>query len=267
MKIRLLTATDLHQSRRRFQALRKAIEQHRPDALALVGDVLDAFTLDPKWQMTTAQSAEFFSQLPVDHIVFIRGNHEDINWSEFVSAWRHDRRPLHALYASAYAIGPLVMIGFPCFTGREFAWCVHHSVETNQMTVAPLDPSIELAGDQQQWLPKLVRRIGPVARTLWLMHEPPVGVAIGKPETTNPVWNSAVERFSPQLVISGHDHSSPILNDCWHVRLGSSVCVNAGQPKNGFHFVVTDFEFSTSSPSLPVNIYVQAFPDGGRITV
>lgn len=267
MKIRLLTAADLHQSRFRFDALRSAIEQHRPDALAFVGDALDAFPLHPKRQLTTAQSAEFLSQLPVKEMVFVRGNHEDTNWTEFVAAWPHRRRPLHALYASAYTVGPLMMVGFPCFVGREFAWCAHHSAATNEMTLAPLAPSKELFVEEQEWLPKLMRRLGPAARTLWLMHEPPVCLSIGKPETVNHLWNTAVERFSPLLVISGHDHMSPIVNNHWYVRIGSSLCVNVGQPQNDFHYTVIDFEFASPSPSLPVNIHIQAFSQGERIAI
>jgi Icc-related predicted phosphoesterase len=267
MKIRLLSATDLHQSRHRFHALKNAIERHHPDVLAFGGDVLDAFPLDPGWQISTAESAEFLSRLPVEHIVFIRGNHEDTNWTEFVAAWPHDRRPLHALYGSAYAVGPLVMVGFPCFTGMEFTWCSHLGADTNEMSLAPLKPTTELSVDQNQWLAKLMRQFGPAGRTLWLMHEPPVGFPIGKPETTNAVWTAAVERFSPRLVISGHDHRSPIANNRWHARLGSSLCVNVGQPKDAFHYAITDFEFSTSSPSLPTAIQVQAFPHGERIAL
>jgi len=267
MKLRLLTATDLHQSRQRFDSLKNAIDQHRPDALALVGDVIDAFPLNRKRQLATAETAKFISRLPVEHIIFIRGNHEDTNWTDFVGAWPHRRRPLHGLYASHFTIGPLVMVGFPCFTGREFTWCTHHSAETNEMTLAPVDPSAELSADQQQWLPKLMRRLGPAARTLWLMHEPPINLSIGKPETMNHVWRTAVERFSPRLVISGHDHLSPLVNDRWHVRLGSSFCVNVGQPKNGFHYAVVDFEFSSSSPFLPTDVYIQAFPQGEGISL
>ena len=267
MKLRLLTVTDLHQSRKRFHALGNAIERHRPDALVFVGDALDAFPLDFKSQFPTAESAEFISQLPVQHMIFVRGNHEDSNWTEFVAAWPHSRRPLRANYGGGYLIGPLVMVGFPCFTGSEFEWCAHLDVHTNQMKSAPLTPSTELSVDTDQWLPKLMRRLGPPGRTIWLMHEPPVGLSIGTPETVNHVWTTAVERFNPRLVISGHDHMSPILNNCWHVRLGSSVCVNVGQSEKEFHFVLTDFEFSTSSPSLPTNIQVQAFPWGERITL
>src|SRR3569833_4747219 len=99
-----------------------------------------------------------------------------------------------------------------------------------------------------------MRRLGPAARTLWLMHEPPINLSIGKPETMNNVWRTAVERFSPRLVISGHEHLSPLVYDRWLVRLGSSFCVNVGQPKNGFHYAVVDFEFSSSSPFLPTDV-------------
>ena len=40
---RVLTVTDLHQSRALGEALRAAVERHRPDVVAFVGDVLGGF--------------------------------------------------------------------------------------------------------------------------------------------------------------------------------------------------------------------------------
>ena len=40
------------------------------------------------------------------------------------AAWNHSSASaLTALYGSTYAIGPLILVGFPCKMGLEFTWC------------------------------------------------------------------------------------------------------------------------------------------------
>lgn len=265
--IKLLTVSDLHQSKALFQQLSDAVALHRPDLVACVGDVLDALGFSARTQFATDECAVRLAKLPVKDLLFVRGNHEDSNWTEFVSAWPHDSRPLHALYGSSYTIGPLVLVGFPCFTGTEFTWCAHLEANANQMKLQPSTPTEELSVETDQWLPKLLRRLGPSGRTLWLMHEPPMAAPLGNTGTYNQLWSTAVERFAPRLVVSGHDHHSPIESGVWQKRTGSTLCVNVGQSEKVLHYAVLGFEFSTASPSLPVSIRVQAFPRGGEVTL
>ena len=265
--IKLLTISDLHQVKALFGQLADAIVLHQPDVVVCVGDVLDALEYSAERQFTTAECATLLARLPVKHLVFVRGNHEDANWTEFVAAWPHDHGPLHALYGSAYNVGPLVIVGFPCFVGSEFSWCAHLESRNGEMKLSPVKPSEELSTETHLWLPRLMRQLGPAGRTLWVMHEPPMGPPLGNAETCNQVWTTALERFAPRLVVCGHDHISPIANSVWHKRLGASLCVNVGQSEKHLHYAVVEFEFSSASPSLPAVIRIQAFPQGGAITV
>jgi metallophosphoesterase superfamily enzyme len=96
-----------------YDCLREAVGEHKPDAVVLVGDALDACEFISPGKLSTAECAAALADLPVNEILFVRGNHEDSNWSEFVSAWPHHKRKLACLYGSACAIGPLVVVGFP----------------------------------------------------------------------------------------------------------------------------------------------------------
>ncbi len=81
--------------------------------VALVGDVLDfAQEFSKKRQFTVAECANRLAALPAPHLIFVRGNHKDRNWSDFVAAWPHGRRELNAVYGSAYTVGSLVVVGF-----------------------------------------------------------------------------------------------------------------------------------------------------------
>ncbi|XHR27955.1 MAG: hypothetical protein ACFUZC_18745 [Chthoniobacteraceae bacterium] len=76
------------------------------------------------------------------------------------------------------------------------------------------------------------------------MHEPPVarGIAIGL--TARPQWAEAIERYRPCLVVSGHDHNTPLFGGVWRTRIGESVVVNAGQDSEKLWFCVAEISVS-----------------------
>ena len=252
--LRVLCATDLHQSPLHYQALRHAVVEHKPAVVALVGDFLHGFESAASELLPVAECAELLAGLPAEHVLFVRGNHEDEKWVAFIAAWPHSKRKLTALHGSAYSAGPLTMIGFPCLTVCEFHWC-------NALGVP------ELPSDTETWLPEVLAKTGPAGRTLWLMHECPIALPISHPGVFNVAWTDAVEKYSPRLTISGHDHDTPRRNNTWHDRYEQTVCVNAGQATKVFHFVVIDFEFPAATPCLPTRIKIRAFPWGKEISV
>lgn len=260
IRIRVLSASDLHQSQLHYEELARAVSKHRPNVVALVGDVLNAVGSFGRSELSISKCAELLAALPVVHLVFVRGNHEDFTWTEFVAAWPHERRPLTALYGTACSIGPLVIVGFPCMTGSESHWCAQLSASNNTMELFPRKPRQQLPSDFQTWLPGLMKKSGPGGRVLWLMHEPPVGLPVADPRLFNPIWTTAIEQFGPVLAIAGHDHNTPLQNGTWRASVGKTMCLNVGQSTNQLHYVVLDFEFSEVSPSVPVQIGVRAFP-------
>lgn len=257
--VRVLTVSDLHQSRLHYRSLEHAVDVHRPDVLACVGDVLDALTFDERLQFTTAECAKILAMLRVPEIHFVRGNHEDANWSEFVGSWPHDHRPLTALYGASASLGasPFKVIGFPCRTGSEISWCAHLG-QDNRMTLAPPQCREELPVEFERWLPRLMQQTGPAGRTLWLLHEPPVR-ALAADNLCNPEWERALERFQPLIAVSGHDHFTPLRTGLWQTKVGNSTCVNVGQSQTVLHYCVIDIE-QVGDESLPRKISLQAFP-------
>jgi Icc-related predicted phosphoesterase len=267
VRIRMLTAADVHQSRRHYHGLESAVTKHRPDVVAFVGDALHALEHSGKFQFFTAECASLLASLPVDHLWFIRGNHEHSNWPDFVAAWPHKRRPLVAVYGAAQTCGPLAAVGFPCLVGSEFYWCAHLSATDNLMEPCPAQHRPELPADFEAWLPALMRTLGSSGRAIWLMHESPVGLPLVSPRVFNPLWTTAVERFSPLVVVCGHDHHTPIDHNIWHAWLGKTLCVNVGQTALDFHYALLDFEFAEAECSLPTRITIRAFPWDQEITI
>jgi Icc-related predicted phosphoesterase len=141
------------------------------------------------------------------------------------------------------------------------------SATDNVMEVTPRSNRKPLPSDYETWLPALMRKTGPAGRTFWLLHEPPVGPPIADPRHFNPIWTSALERFSPRLTVCGHDHSSPVQNGSWHTQFGNTVVINVGQTDKNFHYTVLDVEFDGPAPALPRRISARAFPWNQEVIV
>ncbi len=256
--IKVLTVTDLHQVRTLYEQLGKAVDTHRPDIVALVGDFLDLGRSGSD-QLRISECAEFLSRLPCQEVVFTRGNHEGDNWWEFFTAWKRTGRTLNALHASTFVFGPLVLVGFPCLLGDD----TNYVASTRDGEEGEFYPG-DMSAEPGEWMPELLREHGPAARALWLMHEPPSGTPLsraGTPVEGNPEWVQAIESYSPWLTISGHDHRTPRRTGLWHHRLRRTVCVNVGQTDSGpLHYCVIEADFEKSTPCLPSRMRVFARP-------
>ena len=265
--LRVLTVTDLHQSCALGEQLLCAVQTHQPDLVAVVGDVL-GLPEEQAGRFTPWAWARFLAALPVAHLVFTRGNHDQEEWGNFVYAWPHEKRPLIALHGTAHAFGPLVVVGFPCHIGWEGPWRARLPKAGNVVTLDPNQSGRKsLPEKTSRWLRPLLRGLGPAGRTLWLMHEPPLAAPIAHSRTCNPEWTAAVARHQPLLTVSGHDHDTPRRTARWHMRLGESRCVNVGQGVETLHYTLIEFDFAANTPCLPMRILVRAFPAGDQIEI
>jgi hypothetical protein len=130
-QLRVLTVTDLRQDRRRYHALAGAVEEHRPDVVAVVGDFLEP--RHREGQLSIIEATRLLAQLPVADVVFCRGDREGFNWFDFKFNWPHAMRPLIALYGRAHVVGPLALLGFPCHVGSESPWACTMPRKGNQV--------------------------------------------------------------------------------------------------------------------------------------
>lgn len=248
VRVRVLTVTDLHQSTRLYGQLAEAVTAHRPDVVAFLGDFLDV-PVRGTGLLTVEECAVAIAGLDVPEVVLVRGNHEDWNYLTFAEALKATGRAVATLHGEEHVRGPMTMVGFPTQLGDETAFTLQK---------APLGTH------PGGWLSRLVRRVGPPARTVWLLHEPPSGTPLtvsAGPISGNPEWSEAIQRYTPWLVVFGHDHATPIARGRWHHRVGETLVVNVGQPHDGvLHYALIDAEFEDARPSLPGRLTVRAFP-------
>lgn len=212
---RILTVADVHQHRALLAELAGAAARVRPDAVAFVGDLLDSNgsgTGVAGWE----ECAELVANLATPELIFVRGNHEEDNWPGFAALLRGKGRRLATLHGDCHQVGATGLLGFPCLEGYEYPF---------------LESRAALAADPMEWLSGVLDEHGAAARTIWLMHEPPAGTGLSTTITGNIEWATAVRRFQPRLVVSGHDHQTPLRTRRWHAKLGRTVCVNTGQAR------------------------------------
>ena len=257
---RVLTVTDLHQSRALGLALRAAVERHRPDIVAFVGDVLGR-SGGRDGQFRPLEWAEFLAALPVPELVFTRGNHDQEDWEWFVLGWPHERRPLRALHGTFHTFGPLGVVGFPCRLGWDGPWREWLPRVGNELALDPEQCGRKsLPHRASRWLRPLLRAHPAAARTLWLLHEPPLVAGLADGFTGSPEWLALITRHQPVLTVSGHDHDTPRRSGRWHAHVGRTVCVNVGQAESVLHHALVEFDFADALPARPVRVRVRAFP-------
>lgn len=97
------------------------------------------------------------------------------------------------------------------------------------------------------------------------MHEPPNLTRLSMrsgPLQGNPEWRDAIERYSPLVIVAGHDHQTPGRMGCWHDRIADTLCLNAGQGNEILHYFVLDASFGNKAPSLPTRLAIAHWPRG-----
>lgn len=253
--MKILTVTDIHQSKVLYDQLAVAVRIHTPDVVALIGDFLDGAD-DRHLPLTKVECAVRLSTLPCREVLLISGNHEGGGWPVFAAAWRKTGRPLRSLHAEAFTLGPMVVVGFPCLMADDYCF---------------IEGREEVPRDVGRWFTPIAKTYGPASRFLWLMHEPPTGTSLSKATGVlagNIAWTAAIERFTPMLCVFGHDHETPLHQNRWHEKLLQTQCVNLGQKLDGpLHCCVIEAIFQRPTPSLPTSITVTAYPHNGSFTL
>ncbi len=260
--VRVLTVSDLHQLHELYAQLRRVVESHRPDVVAVVGDFLEAVVQDDGC-LSVKTAATQLASLPVQHLVFARGNHEDEEWPQFVSAWPHDKKPLVALHGTTYQAGPLTLIGFPCRTGFDGHWRRSLPATGNVVMPGAQPHRKALPWKTRKWLEPLLASTGNAGLSLWLMHEPPMGTPIARMDSVCMAWAREVWRHRPLLVVAGHDHLTPLQSNMWKGWLGATCCLNVGQTRDVLKYAVLDYYFESDKPSRAIGVVAEAFSGFG----
>lgn len=232
---KILTASDLHLHHGLYHQLEQAVAKHKPDVLALVGDFLDGRFPRPPGLLSPSAAGWLLSNLPCQ-VVCVRGNHDDAEMPDFMDGWNQDRPPLLALHAEMVVVCGIHITGFPCWLGDE---CIYAEIAIQRPFRKGAGRNVTL-----DWLDAMINRHCPsLTRSLWLMHEAPV-TGIASRIAVCDDWRPLIESRQPDVVVCGHDHSTPIVTGVWNVRHGRTWIINTGQahsPESLLRYCLLEF--------------------------
>lgn len=88
-----------------------------------------------------------------------------------------------------------------------------------------------------------------MARAVYVLHMPPSQLGLDKCMHGAEVGSDAVYDFlslnQPLLSLHGHIHESPDVSGYWYRRLGTTTCIQPGQPDDELAYVLVDLETMT----------------------
>ncbi len=207
--MRLLFVADLHYSLRQFDWLLAQAEHY--DVAVIGGDLLDLSSpLDPDVQIAIVEKYLRLLQEKT-RIVVCSGNHDGDSRNsadESVAAWVRGARSerLH-VDGDGFDFGDARVTVCPWWDG--------------QLSRDELDAQLtrEAAFVRDRWI--------------WIHHAPPSGVRTcwtGRAFVGDEFLRGWIERFQPDVVLSGHIHNSPFYGDgSWIDRIGRTWVFNPGR--------------------------------------
>lgn len=225
--MRLLFVADLHYSLKQFDWLLARAEDF--DVVVIGGDLLDlASPLDADVQIAIVEK-----YLGLLHqkttLVVCSGNHDGDSRNaadESIAAWVRDARDarLH-VDGDSFDMGDTHITVCPWWDGAVSRDGIEAQLEAEATAV------------RRQWV--------------WIHHAPPDGVRTcwtGRKHIGDQFLRTWIERFQPDMVLSGHIHHSPFFPDgSWIDRIGRTWVFNPGhqlgpQPAT----IILDFEAMTA---------------------
>ena len=211
--MRLLFVADLHYSLKQFDWLLARAADY--DVAAIGGDLLDlGSALDADVQIAIVE--KYLGLLrQKTRLVVSSGNHDGDSRNaadESVAQWLREARAerLH-VDGDSFELGDLRITVCPWWDG--------------QLSRRELESLLEREAAQVQ------------GRWLWIHHAPPEGARTswsGRKFVGDEFLRGWIERFRPDMVLSGHIHNSPFYAaGSWHCRIGKSLVFNPGKQPGG----------------------------------
>jgi Icc-related predicted phosphoesterase len=207
--MRLLFVADLHYSLKQFDWL--VAQAGEFDAAVIGGDLLDLGSpLDPDVQITIVE--KYLDRLRAKTCVVISsGNHDGDSRNladESVAEWLHAVR-------------------------RERVFVDGDSLDLGdtRITVCPWWDGDLSRGELEAQLAREAARVR--GKWIWVHHAPPEGSRTswtGRKFAGDESLRAWIDRFHPDMVLSGHIHNSPFYGDgAWIDRIGKTWVFNPGR--------------------------------------
>lgn len=255
--MKCMVLADVHQSAVKWRLLVETVREQKPDLVAIAGDLL------PKDEGILAQLSyipalkEYASAIRTAgaELILIAGN--DDNQLVVPELEKGDREGLwHYAADRVREVGGYQFCGCPWIRDYPFVYKYWVAAETgdnpciddfqmgppviinrhNELEEIPdLEAYLKSKPSIDASLEDMFGQLKDPARSIWLIHQPPVDMGFDLCGSGARAGSSAVYDFllrrQPLLSVHGHIHEAPLVNgNIWAKNLGRTLCIQAGQP-------------------------------------
>lgn len=280
--MRLMVLADPHQTDTKWDLLVKDVQKHEPDVVAVAGDllpksngILGQLSFKPELRRYAGLIKEAGAEL-----VFILGNDDNRLFIEEME--KGDREGLwHYVADRVKKVKGYDFCGCPWIRDYPFGhkyWVAAESPD--DVYICPFQISspvvindnneLENIHDFKEYLvnkpsikeslEKMAEQVDDMSSSIWLIHCPPVKLEFDLCGSGDRVGSPAIYDFlaekQPLLSVHGHIHEAPEVNgQIWAAKIGETVCVQAGQPDEGIHYVMVELTDEGEVKGLNHSVY------------
>jgi len=191
--MKILVFTDLHNSERALDSIKKAIKDEKIDLILNCGD----FTV---FGDTTPHIMKRFDKLGAP-MIMVHGNHEDLHEVEAIAKTLKNVTLIHK---KVFEQGKLKIVGYG---GEGFR---------------------KTCPEFETFMEKVEPKINKDDLVIFMLHQPPYGgvvdVVWGDQHTGNTSFTKWIKKMKPALVFSGHIHETIGQHEKW----GKTIIINPG---------------------------------------
>jgi len=267
--MKILATADIHQMISKWKSLINACNIHKPDVVAISGDICpkDTYIVGQlpfiKHLRKYAEKIRFAGS----KLVLILGNDDNQLLIPELEKMHNDGllyyipEKVVEIYGYEFAAMPYVP-DYPF--GYKF-WCrgeFRDNLRIDEQQFA--DPVVlnknnefEIIKDYYQYLKSnktiwdcfvdTAEKVKDISKSIWLIHCPPANMSLDVCAHGGKVGSNAVYKFiqqyQPLLTLHGHIHESPEHNGHkWEHKEGKTTCIQPGQVGFNIHYVLVDIQ-------------------------
>lgn len=269
--IKILSTSDVHQSKKKWQKLADACKQEKPDIVLISGDLIYREYIEKCSLFFEHYIVPFCTEMKetCKEIIFIMGNDDPKEYEPYFmkenNLWKCIDNKV--IYLDTEGVRDIAFCGIPQVLDYPFTykdWIIREDENESRYDINQKgNPTTYKYGYfrpmQVDWRTEILKRptfkdkfnelipkIKDIKKSIWLIHCPPFGCGLDMCESKLVVGSKSVTKFilenQPLLTVHGHIHESPEHTEKWHLQMIDTWVVQGGQVGGNLHYVMIELE-------------------------
>jgi uncharacterized protein len=267
--IKILSTSDVHQSKKKWDRLVDACKQEKPDIVAISGDLIHRDYMEKCMMFiehTIIPSCEEMKK-HCKEVLFIMGNDDPKEFEPYFmkedKLWKCIDNKV--VYLDDFK--EIAFCGIPQVLDYPFRykdWIVREDENDSRYDSYQLGSPMTYRYNHYRemnvdWKTEILKRptfkdkfdelipqVKDMSKSIWLIHCPPFGCGLDRCASGLTVGSKSITKFildnQPLLTIHGHIHESPVYTNRWNLQMDKTWVVQAGQVEYDLHYVMIDIE-------------------------